>query len=209
MAVYDFAASGIPAPNEFELELMTNGTVLPSKLSQGVQTITRAGEHFIYTLTWKGLKGAARANFIGFFARLNGVEHRVTFPIYGQLQRGSYGGTPVVDGAGQTGSTLNIRGASNNITNWAQRGDVIKFDNNLRIVTTDVSSDGTGDVSPTIMPRIRTSPADGATVTVGDSITSQFILITPLAIRGSAEKRNANGELYGDFTLTFLEDTNA
>jgi len=56
--------------------------------------------------------------------------------------RGAGGGTPVVDGASQTGHTLAVRGGPLSAT------------------------DGTGDATLDIWPRLRSSPADGATVTI-------------------------------------------
>jgi hypothetical protein len=83
--------------------------------------------------------------------------------------KGAYGGTPLVDGANQTGSTIDVKGGSNNITNWARAGDLIKFAglNLVYEVTADANTDGSGDVTLSIDPPIFVggSPADEAALT--------------------------------------------
>lgn len=83
--------------------------------------------------------------------------------------RGSWGGTPVVDGAGQTGNVLNVRGFPNSTNNVAMIGDYIQLGSGSssklhKIVHANVNSDGTGKGVLNIVPKLRTSPADGATI---------------------------------------------
>lgn len=107
---------------------------------------------------------------------------------------GALGGTPAINGGGQTGTTLNINGVSNNITNYFNAGDVIQigsgstgvFNVNPQnrtstgrlqdfTVLSNASSNGSGQVSVNIFPAItpvgqnqtvNTSPANAALVTV-------------------------------------------
>lgn len=91
---------------------------------------------------------------------------------------GALGGSPVINGASQTGSSLTINGASNSITNWALKGDVFTIGSgstgvfavnpqNYRsttqlqqfVVTANASSDGSGNVTLSIYPPIVTSGA--------------------------------------------------
>ena len=80
------------------------------------------------------------------------------------------GGTPLVDGASQTGSTLNIKGGPTTVTAWLRDGDLIAvagiqspFD-----VVADANTDGTGDAAVSIHPPIFTGqePADAAVITI-------------------------------------------
>jgi len=79
-------------------------------------------------------------------------------------------GTPVVDGAGQTGRALNIRGAAVSASGYLLAGDYFQLGSGatarlykvLEAVTTDIS----GDAALTIWPAIETAPADGATITL-------------------------------------------
>src|SRR5262249_13848544 len=90
---------------------------------------------------------------------------------------GALGGSPTVSGT-QTGSSLAITGLSNNITNWALKGDVFTIGSastgvfavnpqNYRsttqlqqfVVTQNASSDGSGNATLSIYPPIITSGA--------------------------------------------------
>lgn len=106
------------------------------------------------------------------------------------LTVGTLGGTPAVNGAGQTGSTLLINGASNSITNWAQAGDIITIATVFAVnpqsrvstgalqqftVQQAANSDGSGNVTLSIFPAIQPtgqfqnvtqSPGNGALISV-------------------------------------------
>lgn len=84
--------------------------------------------------------------------------------------RGAFGGTPVVDGAGQTGTTLNVRGASISITNWGRKGDpfLIAGNNKVYRLTQNANTDGTGDVTLTFQPELIIAYADGAALTTSN-----------------------------------------
>lgn len=82
--------------------------------------------------------------------------------------RGSWVGTPVVDGGGQSGDTLNIRGLTPSQTNIARAGDYIQLgtgsNTRLHQVLNDTNSDGAGKASLLIAPNLRSSPSDGASL---------------------------------------------
>lgn len=83
---------------------------------------------------------------------------------------GAGGGTPLVDGAAQTGNTLNIKGCSNDIANWLKAGDYFQLGttstSRLYQMAAAVNTSGTGTATLTFNPVLRSSPADGATVTI-------------------------------------------
>lgn len=78
--------------------------------------------------------------------------------------------TPVVDGAGQVGKTLAIRGFPANTVNILRAGDFIHIGVGTRLykVLTDASTDATGKVTVDIWPRLRPSPADGEVIATSD-----------------------------------------
>ena len=88
--------------------------------------------------------------------------------------RGALGGTPLVNGADQTGATLNIDGATASVTNWLRAGDYIQLgaagSATLHKVLEDVSTDGSGQAALTLWPHIRTAPADDATVVTANTV---------------------------------------
>ena len=93
-----------------------------------------------------------------------------------QIPRGSAQdapGTPLVDGASQTGDSLSIKGAPNSAPAYLLEGDFIQLGtgstSRMYMVLEDVSTDGSGDATITIWPNLRSSPADNAAVTVSNA----------------------------------------
>lgn len=84
--------------------------------------------------------------------------------------QGEAGGTPLVNGAGQSGDELIIDGATISQTGWLKAGDYIQLGSGssatLHKVLQDVDTDSGGNATLDIWPSIRTAPADNATVTL-------------------------------------------
>ena len=82
-------------------------------------------------------------------------------------------GTPVVNGASQTGGTLNIDGLPASATGYLKAGDYIQLGSaatsQLYKVLADADSNSSGEASLDIYPNLRSSPADGATVVVSNA----------------------------------------
>lgn len=91
----------------------------------------------------------------------------------GATARGVATGTPLVNGASQTGGSLVIDGATNSTTGWLKAGDYIQLgsgsSSRLHKVLADANSNGSGNVTLDIWPHIRVAPADNATVTVSNA----------------------------------------
>lgn len=84
--------------------------------------------------------------------------------------RGVGTGTPLVNGAGQTGSSLVTDGWTLSTTGILKAGDWIQLGSGstttLHKVLDDVDSDGSGNATLEIFPSLRSSPDDDATITV-------------------------------------------
>ena len=80
--------------------------------------------------------------------------------------QGSPAGTPLVNGADQTGRSLVTNGWSNSIVLF-KAGDYLKIAGNDKVymVTADVSSNGSGEASIAIEPALVASPANDAAIT--------------------------------------------
>lgn len=111
---------------------------------------------------------------------------------------GTFPGTPQVNGAGQTGSTINLKGFTASQTGVLQPGDVISFagvygvnpvnyqqvglgTGNLAqfVVQTAVDSDGSGNATVTVLPAIVTSgPYQNVTGSPSDSASVSAYGIT-------------------------------
>lgn len=83
--------------------------------------------------------------------------------------------SPRVDGASQTGSSLNLTGFLPAAVDVLKAGDLFEVDSYLYKVLNDVTADANGDVTVDIFPSLRTSPSDG-TLIVTDSPTGIFRL---------------------------------
>lgn len=97
--------------------------------------------------------------------------------------QGSGLGTPVVDGASQTGYTLATRGWTASSTNVLLAGDYLQIGSRLYMCVEDVSSDGSGEASFDIRPQLRESPGDGSSLILENAkgifrLTSDTAILT-------------------------------
>jgi hypothetical protein len=85
----------------------------------------------------------------------------------------SAAGTPVVNGASQTGNNLNIDGLPASVTGYLLAGDYIQLGSassaRLYKVLENVSTNASGEATLNLWPDLRSSPADGATVVVSNA----------------------------------------
>ncbi|MCF6265228.1 MAG: hypothetical protein L3J57_01630 [Desulfuromusa sp.] len=107
--------------------------------------------------------------WICFLAKLRGrVGTFLMPPIVGNVQRGSMTGSPLVDGAGQTGLELSINGMTANSSGVFLAGDFLQLGSGstarLHKVLNDADADATGSATLDIWPPLRSAPADGATI---------------------------------------------
>jgi len=144
------------------------------------------------------VKSVSEPAFKGYLASIANFEIYEDQNIQAQTV-GAYAGTPVVNGASQTGSSLVTNGWSNSITGLLNMGDVFTIAGVYAVnpknrqstgalqnfvVQATANSDGSGNSTLTIYPAITTSgayqtvtasPANGAPITVkGSASTSYF-----------------------------------
>lgn len=105
--------------------------------------------------------------WIAFLTALDGQKG--TFLIGDPILKAPAGvatGTPLVKGAGQTGSSLITDGWTPTTTGILKAGDFFAIDNRLYMVLQDVNSNGSGEATLDIFPRLRESPGDNAALTI-------------------------------------------
>jgi hypothetical protein len=83
--------------------------------------------------------------------------------------KGAATGTPVVDGAGQTGYVLNLRGWTPSTGGLLLPGDWIQIGYRLYRTISCPASGLTGALALTVWPQIRESPADGTAVILNNT----------------------------------------
>lgn len=132
------------------------------------QTQAFAGQSWGAEITLPAMIREVAEEWIAFLMALQGP--RGTFILrdpLGKNPRGEATGTPLVNGANQTGNSLITDGWTPSITGILKRGDKIQIGSRLYAVmgTSDVDSDGSGNATIDIWPRLRESPADNDTVT--------------------------------------------
>jgi len=164
MTIYTFPNE---KPTSQTVELMTNTRTFQSPITNATQTLSRKGSYWRMRMTFSNITGDKRGVLQGFFAKLNGQEHRARIADYGYVKRGTASGTATINGAGQTGSTVNISGLSGSL----KAGDYISFSNELHMVTADVAGSGAVPISPPI----RKATTNLATVDVSSPV-GVFIL---------------------------------
>ena len=139
------------------------------------QSVAHAGQRWECDVTLPAMSRADAEQWVAFLVSLRGRFGTFTLgdPV-GASPRGSAGGTPLVNGASQTGATLNIDGCTASQTGWLKAGDYIQLGTagsaTLHKVLADADSNGSGQVSLDIWPYIRTAPADNASVTLTNTV---------------------------------------
>jgi len=166
VSVYDLTI----VPNSLQMSLETQSALFPSPLIASAQTLDRGGQKWRAVLSYINMTTADRATLMALIARLRGQAHRVRIPAHDNPARGFYGGTPLVNGASQTGSTLNVDGVGTQ-ANWIRAGDYFSVDVNgeheLKMATTDADASG-GSITLNFEPRLRESPLNNAAIYVQD-----------------------------------------
>lgn len=120
------------------------------------QVQQHAGEGWLLNVQLPPMTRADAAPWIAFLAKLRGK--RGTFYYGSYLQgtiRGLGGGTPLVNGASQSGYTLAVDGCTNS-AGFLKEGDFFSIDSSLYMNLTDVSANGSGQCTLDIWPRLRT-----------------------------------------------------
>ena len=151
MTTYAYPTLSRP-PNEMGLDFTSNTNIFQSPLSGAIQTVDRGGERLVASLSYRNLQTADRALLIAFLMKLNGQQHRVNLPLHAIDNQGLFGGTPLVAGASQTGTSLDIDGCSNTITGWMKAGDAFSFNGELKIATADADTNGSGETTLAFYP---------------------------------------------------------
>lgn len=136
-----------------------------------------------------------------FLLKLNGQENTTLVPDFDQATPNGIGtGTPLVNGASQTGETLVTDGWTASQTGILKAGDKISVENYIYMVVDDANSDGSGNATFNIKPALRSSPANNASIDVTYPAT-----LCRLATNIVSLPKDRNGYLTG-FTLVFVEE---
>ncbi len=144
---------------------------------------------FGYTL----LPRAYLTQFYGFLLNLRGQADTFTTTLPGHTTpQGSWAGTPVVSGSGQTGASVNLSGFTALQTGIVKAGDLLQFSGHTKVymATADASSSGAGTATVSIRPALMVSPASG------EAVTSSNVTFTVALASDSMDTSIQAGPLY-------------
>lgn len=165
-----------PAPNGVAPQLLDYGLTLRPSTGAAIQRVERKGSRFILTVGYPPMRPDTAAVFISRLLQGKREGLRIPFP----LVRGPQGspGLPVVDGAGQAGTTLAVRGLTPGYAvkegYWLSIEDA-DGQHYLHNVSAPVMADATGDASLSISPELRAPFADGATIHLAKPMVEGFV----------------------------------
>jgi len=152
--------------------LRANTMTSRSTLNRATKTRELPGAMWMATFDYTNKPRSEWAIMDAFISQLRGAAGRCyVTPPHAAVIQGSGGGTPLVDGAGQVGNTINIKGATANASAWLKIGDYFSFDATAgremkKVVSVDVATDSFGNATITFEPPTRNAPADGAAITI-------------------------------------------
>lgn len=146
--------------------LETNTQTFESPLNKATQRLELGGARWRATFTLPRMNKYQASQWIAFFMKCKGrAEAFYASDPDWKNNLGLWTGTPLVKGASQTGNSLLIDGAVINQTNWGYAGDYFVVNGELKRLTANCNSNGTGEVTLAFEPRLRASPADNAALT--------------------------------------------
>ena len=197
MAIYNFPSI---TPTSQTFELVTNTRQFQSPVSGAIQTLSRKGSFWKTRMTFRNLSGDERAELQAFIAKMDGQVHRMRLEDYGYVRRGSATSPQnvLVDGAGQTGTTLNMDGATPNVSDFFKAGDYLSFNNELHMVTADADSDSSGDITVSVSPPIRKATTNNDSVSIFSPFGVFMMTNTP--------RWNTESTYISSITIEAIED---
>ncbi|MBB4857202.1 hypothetical protein HNO88_000509 [Novosphingobium chloroacetimidivorans] len=166
-----------PAPNDVNPTILDFGVTLRPATGGPVLKVGRPGSRLRIAVSYPPMEPPVASRFISRLLEAKRTGHLIIkFPLLG-LNQGSPG-APVIDGAGQAGTTLTLRGLTPNYRvkegYWLSIIDASgqHYVHNAR---TTIAAGADGTVSFQIEPPLRKPFADGATVLLAQPMIEGFI----------------------------------
>lgn len=155
-----------PAPAEISIKPRSIVAVAASPFTGSQQVYKHQGQFWQADVTMPRMTRAMAAPWIAALLQLNGREG--TFRLGDPAMTAPLGvatGTPLVKGAGQAGQSLITDGWTAGVTGILKQGDYIEVASRLYMVMVDADSDGSGNATLDIWPRLRAPTVDNEAIT--------------------------------------------
>jgi len=161
MALVEYPMSIIP--NSMSLNLRANTKTFTSSFNNSRLTSKFPGKHWVASLSFSNLYPRELAELKAFLWALDGSSGRFYLPLFDNTGSPAKG-TPVALGTDQTGGFLLTNGwsPSSIVLNV---GDYFEINNELKMVTSTVSSSSTGQATIAFTPWLRTAAQTGDAIT--------------------------------------------
>lgn len=199
MATINYPTTDIfTKPQAFEFGLRFNTMVHTSPLTGYIQTVGLTGARWTAQITYTGQTPANAATIEAFIVSLKGQQNRLTLHNLARpTVNGTGNGTPLVNGASQVGEGIITDGWASSQT-VLKAGDMIGIGTELKMVTADVTTNGSGQATISFEPAIRTSPADNSAIDI--TAPTALFMLTENEIRSRRSQA-----LYEPLTIELVE----
>lgn len=154
MALLEWPQDACPASLTWRPE--SNSKTFRSPFNGASQTVRFPGTRWLCSLTFTNLPDDKSRRIDALVAALDGEYGRVKIRDWGRGGR-TPAGAPVVSDASQSGVSLNTKGWTPG-TVVLRTGDYFTVNNELKMVTADASSNGSGVAIIQFAPMLRSSP---------------------------------------------------
>lgn len=164
-----------PAPNDAQPSMIDFGANLRGALGARTVRVDRPGNRFRAAISYPLMKPAEARVFVSRLLRAKSTFVRMPWPLLGISQGAP--GSPVVNGAGQAGTAIALRGLAPGFQ--FQEGFWISIlgggQHYLHNVTNAVAANGSGLATVSIVPALRFPFPDGAVAHVAQPMIDGFV----------------------------------
>ena len=173
---YPLTLPSTPLPSQSKFRMRNAVAVVESPFTLSTQKFEHQGKRWEAEIVLPPMRRAKAEAWIALVAKLQGAYGTFLMGDWdGRVPRGIATGTPLVNGAGQTGDTLITDGWTNNRTGILLAGDYLQLGTGataqLYKVLEDANSGAsTGPATFRIWPNLRTSPANNAAIVVQNTV---------------------------------------
>lgn len=183
----------LPNTNFKRITMRANTVVAESRspFTYQSQAYEHNGAIWIAEVTFPIMSRADAEAWTCFLLKLNGPYG--TFLLgdpSAKTPRGVVSGTPEVNGSGQVGKVLLTKGWAPSVTNILRAGDYIQIENHLYKNLNDVNSDGSGNATLDIWPRLRANYSDGEAIITSNCVGTFKLLQSDFPIYSADEAKN-------------------
>lgn len=162
---YPLEMPSTPGIMRVSLYSIVNVSVNRSPYTFASQIQAQPGQAWAANVTLPPMTREDAEPWLSFLLKLNGPQgyFYLADPI-SKMLRGIGSATAKIDGGGQTGQQISIKDIEPNTTNVYSVGDFIEIEQRLYKVLDQVDSDGSGDATVNIWPRLRIASTDNTPI---------------------------------------------